>query len=133
MRGKLKYTTHLMKAAATYFALVFGTGFVLGTIRVVWLVPRVGVRAAELLEMPLMLVAIVLLAAYINRRFPDAPRLRTGILALICLLVAEIALGVALGGESVAQVLLDRDPVSGAAYYAALAAFAVMPWWLSRK
>jgi hypothetical protein len=37
---------------------VFGTGFVLGPIRVLWAVPRLGERVAELMEAPLMLVAI---------------------------------------------------------------------------
>jgi hypothetical protein len=49
----------ILKAALLYFAIVFGVGFVLGTIRTLWLVPRLGARAAELLEMPVMLVVIV--------------------------------------------------------------------------
>ena len=122
-----------MRAAATYFAIVFGTGFVLGPIRLLWLVPRVGVRAAELLEIPLMMVAIVLAARFTVRRFPEVPRLRAGVIALGMLLAAETGLGVALSGRSISQVLLDRDPISGSAYYAALAAFAIMPWWVSRK
>jgi hypothetical protein len=32
----------IAKAAVLYFALVFGTGFVLGTIRTLWVVPRLG-------------------------------------------------------------------------------------------
>jgi hypothetical protein len=44
----------ILKAAAAYFALVFGTGFVLGTIRVLWVVPQLGLRNAELLEQPIM-------------------------------------------------------------------------------
>jgi hypothetical protein len=133
MRGKLKYTTRMRKAAATYFAMVFGTGFILGPIRLLWLVPRVGVRAAELMEIPIMMVAIVLAARFVVRRYPAAPRVPTGLIALGLLLAAEIGLGVALSGRSVAQVVFDRDPVSGSAYYAALAAFAVMPWWVSRR
>ena len=34
-----------------YFGLVFGTGFVLGPVRVLWLAPRVGERWAELIEL----------------------------------------------------------------------------------
>jgi len=116
-----------MKAAATYFAFVFGTGFVLGPIRVLWLVPRVGVRTAELLEMPLMLIAIYFAARFVTCRFPEASRLWTGLVALAMLLVAELALGVASTGKSVAQVLFDRDPISGTAYFAALAVFAALP------
>jgi len=43
-------------AALEYVARVFGAGFVLGIVRELWVRPRVGVRAAELLELPLMLV-----------------------------------------------------------------------------
>jgi hypothetical protein len=41
-----------LKAGMLYFVLVFGTGFVLGTIRTLWIVPRLGTGMAELLEMP---------------------------------------------------------------------------------
>ena len=43
---------------------------------------------------------------------------------------AEIAVGMALRGESPVEALSLRDPVSGAAYYLALGAFALMPWIL---
>jgi len=33
---------HLLKAGALYFALAFGAGFVLGTLRVLFVVPRFG-------------------------------------------------------------------------------------------
>ena len=42
----------ILKAGVLYFALVFGAGFVLGTIRTLWVVPRVGTRKAELMETP---------------------------------------------------------------------------------
>jgi len=57
----------ILKAALLYFAIVFGVGFVLGTIRTLWLVPRLGARAAELLEMPLMFVVFVVATRVVVR------------------------------------------------------------------
>ena len=118
-----------------YFVLVFGAGFVFGFVRVLWLVPRVGVRAAELAEMPLMLVAIVLAARWTNARFPGgAPsRVGRGILAAALVLAADFVVGVALRGIPPAEVFTGRDPVSGAAYYGMVVAFAAMPWLLGRR
>jgi len=52
----------VVKAGVVYFALVFAVGFVLGAIRTLWAVPRVGTRTAELMEMPIMF-AVTILAA----------------------------------------------------------------------
>ena len=51
--------THTISGGFAYFALVFGAGFVLGVLRISFLVPRFGERLAELAEMPLMLLVIV--------------------------------------------------------------------------
>jgi hypothetical protein len=122
--------------AAVYFGIVFFVGFVLGTVRVLWLVPRLGVRVAELAELPLMLVAVYFGARWINRRFlvgrPASARLAAGVTALAILLLAEAALGRALRGLTLREAFLDRDPVSGTAYYLSLVAFALMPWALGR-
>ena len=40
----------IMKTGTLYFALVFGAGFVLGPIRILWVVPRFSTRIAELIE-----------------------------------------------------------------------------------
>ena len=126
-----------LKPAIAYFALVFGTGFILGTIRVLWIVPKIGVRTAELIEMLPMFAAILLSARWINQHFADtdniSTRLKTGFLALSFLLGAEIALGVSLQGVSISEVLLNHDPVSGTVYYAMLILFALMPFLLDRK
>lgn len=126
----------LLKPALLYFMIVFGVGFILGPIRVLWLVPRVGVRTAELLELPLMLVAIVLAAGWINRRFAELTsplsKLGVGWIAFVMVLSAEFIVGLTLRGLSPAQIILDRDLVSGTAYYGSLILFALMPWLLSR-
>ena len=121
-----------MRAAAVYFCLVFGVGFLLGPVRVLFLEPRIGLRAAELTELPFMIAAITLAARFILRRYPRGP-LRTGLVALALLLGAEISVGMLMRGLSLAQILFDRDPVSGPAYYASLAYFAILPWYLSRR
>ncbi len=51
-----------LKAGVLSFAIVFGAGFVLGPIRIVWVVPRLGARIAELLEAPIMLVITIVAA-----------------------------------------------------------------------
>ncbi len=122
----------ILKAGTIYFALVFGAGFVLGTVRTIWVVPRLGVRAAELLETPFMLVAIVLAANWISRRIDNAVgssgRVAVGVLALALLLAAEVIVGVALLGLSFVEVFTKHDPVSGTVYYVMLGVFAGMPW-----
>jgi len=125
-----------LKPAAAYFALVFGTGFVLGTIRTIVLVPRVGVRAAELLEIPIMIVASGLAARWTVRTFRDErqPRrwARIGVVALALLLSAEALLGAMARGVSPLRALVDKDPISGTAYYLALGVFAAFPWYWAR-
>ena len=58
-----------LKAGLTYFVAIFGVGFVLGTIRVLLVVPRVGVRTAELLEEPIMFVLVLLTSRWLVQRF----------------------------------------------------------------
>jgi len=126
-----------LKPGFLYFLLVFGTGFVLGTVRVLLIVPLVGHRTAELLEMPLMLMATVLAARWTIRRFPErrtsAARLSIGGIALGLMLAGELAVGIGLRGMTAAEVMLNRDLVSGTAYYVSLFLFAVMPWLVPRR
>lgn len=121
----------LLEPALRYFGLVFGAGFVLGLIRVPLLVPRLGERWAELAEMPLMLIVIIVVARRIVTRHAPAmgvrPWLLVGLIALALLLAAEFMLAVLLAGRSVADYLASRDPVSGSAYLASLVLFALMP------
>lgn len=123
-------------SAVLYFVLVFGAGFVLGIGRVLVIVPLLGERTAELLEMPLMLGVTVVAARWIVRHRMDDPRLfatlSVGFIALGILLIAELAVGVWLRGMSVAEVFLNRDPVSGTTYYMSLLLFAVMPTLIIR-
>ena len=128
---------HALKAGVAYFALVFGTGFALGTIRTLWIVPRLGIRTAELLEAPFMLVAIWLAGGWIERRFSvgkgPAAQVAVGVVALVLLLAAEIIMGIAVQGLSLLEVFTKHDPVSRS--YALLGVFAAMPclFWKYHK
>lgn len=126
----------VLRAALVYFALVFGAGFVLGPIRVVWLVPALGVRTAELLEMPVMLVVVVVAARWVVRRFAATEARTTcaiGGLALLALLAAEFGLAFALQGLGPLESVRSRDPVSGAAFAGMLLLFAAMPTVVRRS
>jgi hypothetical protein len=120
-----------LKAGALYFVLVFGTGFVLGTIRTLWIVPRLGTRVAELMEAPFMLAVTILAARWIVHRLalPSVPssRLGMGFVALGLMLIAEFGLVLSLRGLSIKEYLATRDPVSGTVYYLLLVVFAIMP------
>ena len=125
-----------MIRGVVYFALVFGVGFLLGVVRVLALVPRLGERWAELAEMPLMLLAIIVSARFVVRRFPATHRasyLASGGIALLLLLVVELAVVLAMRGMSVSQYIAERDPLAGSLYVVMLVVFAVMPWLLSGR
>ena len=101
----------ILKAGVLYFALVFGAGFVLGPIRILWLVPRFGTRTAELMEMPIMLAVVMFAARWVVQRLamPPTPSKRLGV-------------GFA-----------HRDPVAGTVYIVMLGVFAIMPHLVSRR
>lgn len=120
-----------LRAALAYFAIVLGTGFVLGMFRVPILVPRMGERWAELAEMPIMAAVIYVAAGYILRRFPEIalPRrsLVAGFLALAMSVAAELGLAMLLQDQTLAEYISSRDQVSGSVYIALLLVFALMP------
>jgi hypothetical protein len=101
-----------------------------------FLVPRLGARVAELIEMPFMFVVIVMAARFITRRFSlpaSVPaRLGAGLLALGLLLAGEILLAVVLQNRTLGDYVASRDPLSGSVYLAMLALFAAMPLVLAR-
>jgi hypothetical protein len=120
-----------IKAGVLYFALVFAAGFALGTVRVLLLVPRLGERAAELLETPVMLAISFVAARWVVRRLDVPPALAhrsgMGCLALALLLAVEFGLVLRIRGLTIAEYVAGLDPVSGTVYYLSLVLFALMP------
>lgn len=127
----------VVRAGLLYFALTFGAGFVLGPLRILFLVPRIGMRAAELVELPVMIGISWLAARWVTRRLAvpprPAPRLAMGAIAGALLLAAEFTLVLRLRGLTLEEYFATRDPVAGAAYYAAVLLLVVMPVLVSRR
>jgi len=128
---------HQLKIASVYFLLVFAAGFALGAVRIMWLVPRVGVRTAELLETPLMILVTWMAARWIVRHFsvPHTAwlRFRIGAVALLLLVLAELAVGFGLRHLSLSEMVLERDPVSGPVYLFSLLLYGLMPALAGRE
>lgn len=121
----------ILKAGALYFSLVYAIGFVLGTIRILWIVPSVGARIAELIEMPFLFVVTVLAARWVIRRlsfsYTPAGRLSMRFVGLGLLLAAEFVVAFWLQHLTVAEYFARQDPVAKTVYLVLLGVFAVMP------
>ena len=126
-----------LKAGVVYFAIVFGAGFVLGVIRTMWVVPRVGTRAAELIEMPMMLGVLIMSARWTVLHFALPPsissRLGMGCIALPLLLVAEFGLVLRLRGLSVREYFETMDPISGPVFFLMQGILVIMPLVVARR
>lgn len=124
------------KAAAAYWAIIFALGFVLGTVRVVWLAPAVGLLPATALELPVMLGASWWAAGRVLRRFGimgGGAALAMGALAFALLLGAECGLAVVLLGESPGAWLAGLAVPHALLGLAGQVMFALIPWWRARS
>ena len=126
----------VLKAGASYFAVVFAAGFALGVVRVLWALPRYGERTAELMEAPLMLAVLVAAAWWITRRSASAispmQRFGTGMVALGLLVAVESWFVFLLEELTFAQYFAGRDVVATLVYMTLLGLFAAMPALMPR-
>src|SRR5690242_7937224 len=121
----------ILKSALLYFAIVFAVAFALGTMRVFWIVPQIGARGAELLEMPILLLVIVVAARRIVRFMHLEPTLAArfgmGAIALAVVIAWDFTLVLWLRGLTLDNYRATLDPVTGAAYYGMLGVYALVP------
>jgi hypothetical protein len=124
-------------AGLAYFAFAFGLGFLLGTIRVLFLAPRLGEGWAVALELPVMLGASYLACRFLVRAVPVAPalapRAAMGGTAFGLLMIAEFTVGLAMFGRSPAQHFALYAEPAKAAGLAAQIVFATFPLWIGRR
>lgn len=127
----------ILAAAALYFMTLFGAGFLLGSIRVLWLEPRLGPVTAVLCEAPFILAAIVIAARWMPRLARLKPRfgsmLLVGLGALILLLACDFAVGKFLRGLDAQQQIARFATTEGLIYAALLVVFALMPAIVNRS
>lgn len=119
----------VIRAAIRYWLGVFALGFMLGTVRTLWLEPALGPLAAVALELPVMLAASWWWAGRVLARWPVPSRraaLGTGLLAFALLLASEWALALAFG-QTGAQWLAALARPAGALGLAGQALFGLMP------
>lgn len=91
-----------LRLGTQYFLIVFAIGFVLGTIRTLWVAPSIGEAGAVLVELPVILAAAWWVCGSLLRQTPlqASAAAVMGALALMLLLLAEAALSVAAFGRS---------------------------------
>jgi hypothetical protein len=125
-----------LKAGLLYFAIVFAAGFILGTLRLLLVVPALGQAAAVLIELPIMLAISWVACASVVRRWSVLPNVRDrafmGATAFLLLMTAELALSVLLFGRSPAEFATSLATPSGGIGLAGQIAFAVFPLLQSR-
>ncbi|GJM15207.1 MAG: hypothetical protein DHS20C13_05340 [Thermodesulfobacteriota bacterium] len=120
-----------LKAGSAYFGIVFAVGFVLGTIRVLVLVPQFGELTSGLIEMPIILMASWIICSWLIIRF-SVPRvwqsrLNMGIAAFVLLMVAELFLSILLFDNSINDHFNHYLKLNGSLGLAGQIAFAAFP------
>lgn len=124
-------TGHWARAGAAYFAGVFGAGFALGTLRVLFVEERAGPVLSVVLETPVMLAIAWFVAGFAVRRFQVAgaasARIAMGALALVLLVAAETALASAGFGVPVAEHFAGYVSARGAVTAFGQIVFALIP------
>ena len=122
---------NIFKAGAAYFAIIFSLGFILGTVRVLAVIPRIGEFAATLLELPLILTASWFVSGWLIKKMRIAPqtssRLLMGAVAFGLIMTAEPLLGL-LFGSSLSEQWLALQRPAGIAGLAGQALFGLIPW-----
>ena len=123
-------------AATVYFLALFSLGFVLGTIRTLFVAPRIGVLAATAAEVPVMLAAGLFASRWAVRRWhvPGETRVRLAMTLwfLALLMIFEALLGLALFGRTLAEQVAAFATPAGSLGLAAQIIAASMPLWIAR-
>jgi hypothetical protein len=122
---------NVLKAGIFYFLGVFTLGFILGAMRIFFLVPYTGPAIAVLIEIPLMLLFAWYFCRFLIRRCEVPPetydRLVMGGVAFALLIAGEMMIALLLQGGSVAEFFVAFDLPENRIGLGAQIAFALFP------
>ena len=120
------------RAGAVYALSVFAVGCAFGSVRVLWVAPRLGTLAAVILETPVMFAVSWATARWCTRRHavPDDARSRAvmGAVAFLVLMLVEFCFAVWVFGESPARWVAILATAPGAIGLLAQVCFAAVPF-----
>lgn len=124
-------------AASAYFLALFALGFILGTIRVIFVAPRVGEFAATMAEVPVMLAAAFFICRWAIRRWQVSPAIG-GRVAMVpwflaLLFAFEALLGATLFGRSVAEQWAAMSTPAGLVGISAQIIAALLPLFVGKS
>ena len=125
-----------ISAGLAYVGIVFAAGFVLGAIRVLVLLPRLGETTAVLLELPVILGISWFVCRWLVDRFTvpvgTPHRLAMGFVAFAVLMAAEVGVSVFGFGRTYAEHLARYRDLPAMIGLAGQIAFAAFPWIQAR-
>ncbi len=124
-----------LKAGTLYFAAVFALGFVLGTLRVLVVIPALydfgGETAAIFIELPIILTGSWFICRWIVTRYavPTAINVRAamGAIAFALLMIAETVLSVTAFGQTMGEHFAAYATFNGALGLGGQIVFALFP------
>jgi hypothetical protein len=126
----------VLTAGGAYFLTVFAAGFVLGTVRVLWVAPNLGPVPAVLIELPMLLTFAWFVCGWILRRWKigraGGADIGMGLTAFMLLILAETAFSVLLTGQSLSVFFQRMATAQGAIGLAGQILFAALPAIRSR-
>ncbi len=126
-----------LTSATVYCLALFALGFVLGTIRVLFLAPQIGEMGATLVEVPVMLGAAFFLCRWVVGRWLVSPELaaRCGMAFwfLVLLFLLETLVGVALFGRTMSDTLAGLATPAGLIGLTAQVIAALLPLFVGRR
>ncbi len=122
----------IFRAGLYYFALVFGAGFILGTVRELLITPHFGRALSILVEAPFMLLAIYvstcLVLKHIRINRTSISHISIGLIGFILILFSDFTIGVKMRNISVHEQLNHFIDPAGIIYLGLLLVFTTMPF-----